>query len=211
MKKILLILIFFATYSSCKKDKNYTFTGTIYKNCDKEPAANREFYLRQEIVSGLTNISGGEIAFFSTDENGNFSVTFEDDNGAPIDLLANPSPVFAGSPVMYGVDPDDLDLGNLYINNRATIDFHLDVNNSYTNSDTLIILGIGLEIIGPFTNGLIHTVEDYSWTPHYYEATQDDKFGIAYGVNPYSTGSFTYEYIEPTGCEERDEITIKIE
>ncbi|MFK8009498.1 MAG: hypothetical protein AB8H03_24260 [Saprospiraceae bacterium] len=213
MKNIIILSIISLLFFGCKDDKKYTLTGVIYKDCSKEPSANRDFILWQEVTGGLGPTDGGELGGFTTDENGNFSVTFKDDGGGDIRIeTVNSNNLLGGIPILYRVPSISTDLGNLYINNRATIDFYLDVSNPYSSSDTLIILGVGVEILGPFTDGIVHTAEDIYWIPYYDSAiSQGEKLGFDWGINPYSSGSFNSIYYEPTGCEEIDEFIIEIE
>ena len=216
MEKILLIILISSLVFGCKKDKGYTLTGVVYKDCLKEPSANREFILWQDISGGAGITKGGELAKFITDDNGKFSVRFEDDGGIGDIRIetVNSNNLFGGIPILYRAPLESTDLGNLYINNRATIDFYLDVVNTYTSSDTLIILGnyIGQSFIGPFTDGLLFTIENIPWTPYYDSIiTEGEKLGIGWRVNSNLEGNWNQATFEPNGCDVKDEITIKIE
>ncbi len=212
MKKTLLLLYLTIVFFSCGKEKEMLkYTGTLYKDCAKNPAAHVELRVYQEDENSLGLKSGGELARFITDDNGFFSVTFEDDNGAPIQIetinIANP--YMLGVTVIQNIEQKSIDLGDIYLNNRGNAYVFIETTQNYNSTDTLHIWN--KKYAGPFSSGAIDSIIDYYFVKQYSYLIEDDKIKYRWALNPTSESDFQVDYFELSGCGVIDTFVIKID
>lgn len=134
------------------------------QSCDT-PAANKD---------GLIYFSGGGLLNnpsttleFTTDENGYFEVKHNE----PFTEFSVRTSAAHSVLEVNSIPGDDNDLGEIYINPFPTnFIIKLDVNNPYTENDTLVMLNHNssdpfdqLLIPGPFESGFIDSVMNYSY------------------------------------------------
>jgi hypothetical protein len=102
-----------------------------------------------------------------TDKNGRFKFEYKNQTDSHISLWYgtnsnNTTKILMGLPAK-----ENIELGNIYINNKVTIIIKLKPNASYTSSDTLYysvgeILGYS-KITGPFHEAIVDTVITEKW------------------------------------------------
>jgi hypothetical protein len=167
MKIIISFTIVIALLVACSKNTNQqvTVTGRLMQSCDT-PAANK---------NGLIRLPGGGILAnpsktleFTTDENGYFTVTH---NESFSDFSVRTSAAHSVLEV-ESLGGDKKELGEVYINpfpNKFII--KLDVNNPYTENDTLVLKDFGNSdplaqryIPGPFESGFLDSVVNNPYT-----------------------------------------------
>lgn len=219
-----IILIFLLTtslfISSCIEDESpeiYTLSGILYQECSKIPMSNTSVVLWgydgsvfQEDVTGVKGRT-------TTDENGNFTLTYEK---VPrrVDLsLETPNGVTSFK-ILGGIPlNENINFGDCYISNRGSVIVTLEINEPYTNLDTLEIAtrSTWTKYSGPFQNGIIDTITNINGTPKAYDLDlflrvnapiNDD---ISWKIKTHTKFGDVRYY--PTGCGVIDEVTIKIE
>lgn len=167
MKTLNILLILFLL-TACEKDKETitTIEGQLMASCDI-PAANTSGFI-------LTNdglLSGPGISLnFTTDDNGHFKVSHR---GKADQLNSFMVRVQGSSDVLKvsGLPGDNKDLGKVYINPfPAKFVIKLDVNNPYTQNDSLVLFDFNNPNAmptsaklypGPFTNSIVDTIDNY--------------------------------------------------
>lgn len=224
MKNIIIILIFSVSsifLTNCLGDENpeiYTLTGTLYENCTFTPAANVNLVLWgydgsvfQEDVTGVKGSA-------TTDENGNFSISYEK-QPIRVDLSLETSNGINSLKVMKGIpNNENLELRNVFISNRGKLKITLDVINTYNSSDTLFISTSGKTTAfnGPFNSGILDTIENIIASPQafdkdlFYRQRTNEVVQLIWGINRLVQNVKKIPYY-PTGCGVIDEITLKIE
>jgi hypothetical protein len=146
---------------SCKKEEEmpaYTITGTLRENCGSPPLAGAYLELFQDVTPG--GISKSQTLYTNTDNNGHFSFTYKDNTSIPLSLFYGTAT--SSSKILMGIPAEEnIDLGDIYVNNKVTIILKLNTSTVYSSADTLYY-AIG-EIVGyktlpaPLTNGIIDT------------------------------------------------------
>jgi len=215
MKNLLLLLSLTIVFLSCNKEKAVLkYTGTLYKDCAKNPAANTEISVYQVRENNLIQKGGGELATGTTDALGNFSISFKDDNGAPIriETINTGNPLLLGTIVIERLDPENIDLGELYINNRGNAYVFVEASNSYTSSDTLVWGYPKKKIAGPFPASPIDSTVNYYFIEKYNERWAEGEMRrITWAVNPTADEDFKTKYVKYSGCGIIDSFFINID
>ena len=193
MKTVLYILTaVLLLFSSCIKNKTITIEGRLMQSCDT-PAANRE----GSIVGNSGLLTGpGEILFFTSDENGYFKASYT----GRVNIVSFGVSVQGGGEVLRvnHLEGEKKDLGEVYIFPPSVSYYlYLDVDSSYTSSDTLHYLNGGspnngepsyVKLAGPFSNGVIDTVAssiNMSAIPLTYNSSLIPKGRLVYYINEY--------------------------
>jgi hypothetical protein len=138
MARYFVFILVVLTFSvGCKK--NYVLKGRVMKFCGV-PYAYEEVSLR---VGGKMY---GESFSATSDANGYFEIPYESNKNRRIILKQ----------IMSDIPAGNLDLGNVYYALTYSAEVSLQVNNSYTSNDTLLIEGT--KYPGPFHSGVIDTL-----------------------------------------------------
>ncbi len=213
MKNLLLLLSLAIVFSSCGKEKEMLkYTGTLYQDCAKKPAANREIRVYQDFEDNLIKKNGGELARGTTDNLGNFSLSFKDDGGGGIriETINTVNPLLLGTIVIEQLEPKNIDLGDIYLNNRGNAYVFVNAANTYTSSDTLV-WGFGeynrIKTSGPFHNSPIDSIINY----YFIEKYGSWKESLKWAINPTSEADFHIYYYELSGCGIIDTFIIDID
>ncbi|MCE3279398.1 MAG: hypothetical protein K0S44_1589 [Bacteroidetes bacterium] len=146
---------------SCKKEEEmpaYTITGNLRENCGSPPLSGAYLELFQDGSSLGTSKS--QNVNTTTDNNGHFSFTYKNSSSLP--LLLRYGTASSSRRILIGIPAEkNIDLGDIYVNNKVTIILKLNTSTVYSTADTLYY-AIG-EIVGyktlpaPLTNGIIDT------------------------------------------------------
>lgn len=168
--QLLFILSFFVILG-CRKNRNHTLEGRIMLDCETPLAyANlelREHYYDEKLIKE-----------FKTDENGYFNVSYSQID----DHQVFGSNYMHSEIEIISAASDSINVSYYYIPGNRSFDFntmpilrvrkdydiYLEVNNPYTDEDTLHIYDYTkenpaanpLEIQGPFQSGLLYSVEN---------------------------------------------------
>lgn len=173
LKMIRLIIIpsvILALFSSCKKNDDgtsYSVSGTIYEDCNGQPAAGLSIELLQDVSGNVLTgqTSGGTLATTTTDANGNFSFEYNDQNPQEISIISRESGNV--NHIMSGI-PWRTNLSGLIAYRHApttNIQVAVNVINAHTANDTLVIADYTtmdvLKIPGPFQSGILYTAVNF--------------------------------------------------
>jgi hypothetical protein len=163
MNYLISIITTIVLLAACTKhsNKEITVTGRLMQSCDN-PAANKNGMIRLP-GGGVLNKPSTSLEF-TTDENGYFKVTHNESFSTfSVRTSANHSVLDVSS-----LGGDEKELGEVYIfPPSGSYYLYLEVNNTYTENDTLHYGNAGfpedgrepwLKKAGPFTNGIIDTV-----------------------------------------------------
>ncbi|HYG16425.1 MAG TPA: hypothetical protein VEC12_11780 [Bacteroidia bacterium] len=191
MRKVIAILFIVAAATACKKDGDkYTVKGRLLKSCDNPvPVKNFTVYLYNDYKSSSNTCNSGQIATATTNENGEFELSYEKTcSSGKISLEYDVS--FSSTALVDGIEPKkDYDLGDIYKMDNGFYTVKIKTNQAYTSSDTLFydITNKGPNdsnyqyVIGPFVDG----------------ATMDTLFKSVYkDLNYVSGGSVTNSAIK---------------
>jgi hypothetical protein len=165
MKKLTLSFVFLLSLLSCDRFEDekptYTFSGHLYKNCEKEPYANMEGYFykiqnatfgskRRELISEIVTNDNG---FFNIEHDNKFMdrISAEDKNGNGIFSFPVFNDYFRNNPNKQ-ID--------YYSRTRLRHPIKILAEKPFTNQDTLFIEARGnyypvLALPGPFTNNQV--------------------------------------------------------
>lgn len=182
MKKLYLFIICAAILflmPSCKKEEEmsaYTITGTLRENCGSPPLTNAYLELFQDAPSGFGK---SQTLYTYTDGNGKFTFTYKSTSIGSLSL-------FYGTPasstrILNMASEKNLNLGDIYINNKVTIIIKFKPISQYSSLDTLYY-GVG-HIVGNY----------YKIGPFYSEM-----FDTLYANNGYTMGGNSYGADEQT-------------
>lgn len=145
-----------SSFLACDKKEEFMIQGRIMHDCDT-PASNISYLtLSQSYV--MFNLGKSPFSTdFTTDSNGYFKVVYKRNaaNGTHFQI----DNFFHNIPAYQNLDVGDVFLNGPILNYVR----RLEVNNTYTVNDTLIIRDYNapngfLEMAGPFQNGIIDTV-----------------------------------------------------
>ncbi|MEX2484905.1 MAG: hypothetical protein WED10_10110 [Brumimicrobium sp.] len=158
---VLMILIF----TSCQKKRTLTFEGRLFKSCNT-PAANKEFSIRTSTFSPFS-YSPDLVLNFTTDDEGYFKVTHTEDSN-----ISKFTVVVGAREVLYVhyYPEDHKKLGNMYISFPTNFIINLDVQNPYTENDTLVMHDFSSSdpfaeklFPGPFESGFLDSVVNHPY------------------------------------------------
>ena len=223
MKKLIGLSILLLLFISCKKNKANTIEGVLMEDCNM-PAANIEGYIYEHDYSHAL-LSNDVWEYFTTDENGYFIVQTKENIKVKLNLKNN------GDRVLSEIDigKSDLNLGKVYYNKfPSRFIIKLDVMNSYTENDTLVLLDYNNQnptshnykyYPGPFTNGVLDTVEYYFFNSYPIKFVDFDNYNapektIGYRVRSLPNSnihSFIKFHLAPICNNEYAEATLEIE
>ncbi|MCE3279396.1 MAG: hypothetical protein K0S44_1587 [Bacteroidetes bacterium] len=140
MKKLYLFIICAAILflmPSCKKEEEmpaYTITGTLKENCGSLPLAGAYLELFQDVPPG--GMSKSQTLHTNTDNNGHFSFTYKDNTSIPLSLFYGTAS--SSSKILMGIPAEkNIDLGDVYTNNKSYLYIKINYDNSHSASDTL--------------------------------------------------------------------------
>jgi len=126
-------LLLLVTANCKKKEVEATLSGRLLATCNGQPLSHATITFRNVKGSGA---SGETIKQTTTDESGNFSITYKS-GPAKMRMYVN------GNVFMTGLMAQkDIHFGDLYTNHIINIVLRIKANNAYSSSnDTLIIVG----------------------------------------------------------------------
>jgi len=199
--KTILFLLMIAAFTSCKHDEVVcTLKGRILNDCNGAPFANQEIALKQELSSGLT-IEGGVLAETTTDADGNFVFTYQNENGEPLSINYS-GPIIEGIPVSKA-----LDIGSIIINPTCKIVYRVKVVNPYTINDTLVCHDIahpsiqGIRVAGPLHDTTFGIFYASSMIPVNYQTKNESTIeGKWFVKRPTSQTSIKFVTIQVQNC-----------
>lgn len=149
MKKVnYIILVFSLLLLACKKEGGLQkIDGTIYKNCDNEPVANKTFRVRGVRSTFTTGFDYYDLGEVTTDAQGNFRHVYETEvDLTEVQLLRN------GKEYLRIYDRDKTGI-SYYETGIVTHKMVLKVADTLSNLDTLFFSGFLFDyIVGPFEN-----------------------------------------------------------
>ena len=179
MKNLFLLLLTPLLFTSCSKllgsSGEYTFTGTLYKDCDRTPLANASIVyttFRGSGFSPLTRSFNSE-----TDATGRFTIKEASDGLQSITIELAQPPEYEAGPVIGRMDagpvPNDVthDFGELFAtsqgqagNSRYFTSVNLKISPYYQQKDSLIIgfFGDAPLILSPVPANYKGTIEGRS-------------------------------------------------
>jgi hypothetical protein len=169
MKNKFLIFLVLATQFSCNLDDDisgddYSFTGRLYKNCEKEPHANMELNVYTE---NDKTFSSDEKFYqqIQTDDNGRFYFEFGSRGFDRFNVYNNTNNLVCRIGVTsdrWLYEPNQT--SELYSRTRLRHPVKILTDKAYTVQDTLFVEAGGnyypvLSLAGPFTNNYITETE----------------------------------------------------
>jgi hypothetical protein len=163
---IFLLIILILSTTSCRKHppKTYTIKGKLLKDCGGEVMANTDMSVttRQSLPMKQNLL----YMKFTSDNDGNFSVSYQQAAGEKIGLWVNGNKILTEIPKF-----EDIDLGVVYYHPTCNFVFKLVVDSAYTATDTLLITdynftipsNYGMMVIpGPFKDTILSPVYNFS-------------------------------------------------
>lgn len=175
IKSIIVTLFIASVVLSCQRNKPYMISGRLLYSCDSVAANEDALYIKQDIVYAFNFNKQKLSKDFSTNENGFFHIGYK--RKEAVNSFFN---IYYDNKLVLDSIPykENINLGDVYIGKRPiSYLIRLEVDNSYTENDTLIIRDYNqflvdkqavLRIPGPFQNEIVDTVWNF---PYGYSAT----------------------------------------
>lgn len=130
MRLVIYTFLILTMFSSCKKEKNRTYTikGRYINACDGSPVVNEVIVISQNGSRGgmYGNSLNNVYLEKHTDENGEFEINYETNHTTPLKVNN-----------CEGIPIENLDLGDIPLIYNSKIFYKVKANNIYTNLDTL--------------------------------------------------------------------------
>ncbi len=175
MRKLYLftILPFFFSCDLTQPDVKNTqiFSGYLYEDCNMEPKINHEVNLFQDYEIGLIDDTGGPLATGYTDSTGYFRLKFNHDGIGAIHFRE-------GTNNLMDFIPWNLEIAevNVFRHPTCNIQINLNAENSYSDDDILIVNNLNdllnnVEINGPFEDGVLYEISNYTMLGMIYDTT----------------------------------------
>jgi hypothetical protein len=152
---IIYLFVFIQVFSCRKPEDNtvYTISGTLIENCGGAPKANAYMEMFQNWFSGPGN---SQRLYTDTDNHGRFKFEYKDQTGEPISLWYGTNSYNSTKILTSLPAKQNLELGNVYIQNKTYLYVKLNFNTSQSINDTLyyaILPSLGPKTFtGPFTS-----------------------------------------------------------
>lgn len=180
-----LPLLFMASHCPKKNKAPRTLRGRIVAGCDGTPMANLNMMFSQQTTQFNT---GGRVGECTTDENGYFELIYTPEHNGLLTLYSH-------GPVLTDIPLDDqLDLGDVYYSAAVNFTVRLDVQNPYTDQDTLYYYDWNYpvssttwvkKIPGPFQSGFIDTVTNATFMDFPISYSKESTIKVNYYINVY--------------------------
>ena len=204
IKYILFFVLPIALLSSKCKDKDpviRTLKGRLMSNCTV-PYANGLVKLRNNTGGGasFSEDINGNIDFY-TDDNGYFEINYR--SRGTLGTLYAPYKAIQKIPIKN--EELVFDMGEVTLNSVVNFVIKLEVNNVYTENDTLTIADYNstqsnpqIKFVGPFTDQILDTVFARPYISYPITFSQVPQTYIAYGFT--QEVNVQYEYFDTPFC-----------
>jgi hypothetical protein len=205
IKYSIIFLVPLVLLSSKCKDKEpviRTLKGRLMNNCT-EPYANGLIKLRNNTGGGASfseDINGNKD--FYTDENGYFEINYK--SRGTLGTLYAPYKAIERIPISN--EELVFDIGEVNLNGTVNFVIKLEVNNPYTELDTLTIADYNsnqpnpqLKFVGPFVNQILDTVYNRPYISYPIKYSKIPQTFIAYGFT--QEVNVQYQYFDTPFCD----------